>query len=448
MDNNDQLIIPRQLEGKDCLRYIKYGRVIRGITKKNYLNNVERTNLLFNEIYALSQNIPENLYKYRLLNTKNATPKQIWISKKLQKLQAKYQSFYSDFYLAEASTLSQLICFIKDNQDQNNLVIFRCTDYRTFIENKFNNNPIGKSILFRICSLDQLAFRIQNETKYPNITEKTVHDSLITFQTLIESKNDYSPFSVFDDIFYSYIHYTNLVSLFDEQVKEITKELKKSIIIKSKNTSPKKNVSSIDFSGISFIYEGLKSFINPLNPLQETVLRYTIIRFFFDRLYLACPFFDADIDKTQFYDKCKKVPELQCSVLKISDKILPAFSSDKRFVDVAKAYKDSLDLLTYIQFYNDPLTIAWLSSKAMHYIEKAIFEAKQPKKREMMAFDDIFSIFWPLMCMCPMADPVSPALFLKCVSKISFPSGLDYARNVFVSAVDYIRDLDLEKLSK
>lgn len=449
MNEEGKLVFPKQLEGKDCLRYIKYGRTIRGITKKNYQNNVDRTNLLFNKIYALSQNAPECLFKFRLPNNELVTPEQIFISKKLTKLQSKYQGFYSDFYLAEASTLSQLICFIKDCKDSNTLVIFRCSEYRSFIDSKFNSSKERISLLHNILSLDNYALKIKDQTLYPQISEKQIHDGLVNFQTLIESKSDYCPYSEFDDIFYCYINSANLVPLFDEQVRNIVKELNKTIISKNNNSTNKFNIPPIDFSGVGFIYEGLKSLINPTNPLQETVMKYTVIRFFFDRLYLAFPYLNANVDKSQFYSRCIDIPQLDCASLKISDKILPPNSTNKKFIEISKYYKESLDLLSYIQFHTDPLTIAWLTAKSLHYIERATYESNgtvKRKKNELMAFDDIFSLFWPLICLYPIADPISPALLLKCITKISFPSGLDFARNLFVSAIDYIRELDINSL--
>lgn len=439
--------------------------------KEKYLKLSKDLDDCFITFIEKSQEKHPTLFAYVVPQPHNcASGKQKFLFKKLTKLQKKYQDHYENYYTQNATKASQVKYFLTDCFEKGISIDFDIDNFKHQVDFNFSNSAEVKKIIISIARLDQYGKHLKLDLQIPFIAERLMHDAMKNFNTLIESKNDYCPISGFDDLFYCYVFHYQKYKLFVPLIEESVSLLKKTIFYAGKDALPIDgaensnfnpwNIPKISFLGIAKIYNTLGETLKPNTPKQAMILRCSVVRFFFDQLYLECPFYDVRIDKSiyeTYNNNCKIVRQLTCNELHISAHLLKEGQINMKFCDIANDYSEALENISDIQFYTDPAAIASLSSKAMQNIEKvtkknmrmqmpASDEDDSSKESDFMAFDDIFSIFWPLLSMQTLPDPIGISLFVKAVVGLKLTSSMDYAKTVFVSAVEYIIDFNKDNV--
>lgn len=432
----------------DCTSYIELN-FVKQAREEEFLIQFEKTKKLFQFFIIQSEEKNFNLFDFKLPDPiESASATQIIIYRKLMRLQAKYKTLNSDYYSICAMKISRVICYLKDCKDAGFIATFRADEYKRQARFKFDSRPDIKRLFRKIAQLDKYARKYNFDTHYPVISEQLMHDSLKNFNSLIESKNDYCEISGFDDLFFCYIFTNDKFGIFQPYIEESVTMLKNTIFGNGATTdlwnSPK-----IQFLGIAKCFNIIGEILHPSNPKQTTILRCAVVRFYFDQLYIRSPFLNMKLDYTQYTKNCEIVREMTCEELGISPVMLKPEQMKMKFKDVAPNYTKALESISEMQFYTDPAAFAWLSLKAMNHIDfvakKNMNQVKETDEEPsdnntILAFDDIFSVYWPLMSVWPLADPLPLALFIKTAVGLKLTSSMEYAKTVFVSAIEYVKD--------
>lgn len=448
-DNNISYIqIPYQDLDSELSRYIDLD-FMKKPREEEYVIHFEKTKKLLEYFMKKSEEKEFKLFSFKLPTPPDLpSASQLVIHIKLEKLLKKYRNLNADFYSSCVVKISRVLCFLNDCKTSGFIAAFKAGEYKKNANFEFNTMKSVKTVISKIAQLDRLSKKYKYDSLYPTISEQLMHDSLKNFQSLIESKNDYCEISGFDDLFFCYIFTQNKYDIFKPYIDD-TVTMLKNTIFGNGSSDDLWNSPKIQFLGIAKCYNAIGEVLNPSNPKQATILRCAVVRFYFDQLYVRCPYLNVKLDHTQYKRNCEIVREMTCEELAISSVMLKPEQLKMKFKDVAPNYVKALDSISQMQFYTDPAAFAWLSLKAMNYID---FIAKQnmnkvnenqeepDQNNTILAFDDIFSVYWPLMAMWPLPDPMSLALFIKTAVGLKLTSQMEYAKTVFVSAIEYIKN--------
>ncbi|OHT09919.1 hypothetical protein TRFO_04477 [Tritrichomonas foetus] len=176
------------------------------------------------------------------------------------------------------------------------------------------------------------------------------------------------------------------------------------------------------------------------NDYSTNTMKYicytTIVRYFFDEAYLRKPLLSLHEDKNQiFLEKCEIFAQTNIGDLNIPERIKKQYVA---YLPATSLFREQhLDILTDMQYMNNPLDIMLSLLAAQKQIAKYFKDDEQP-----LTFKETATLMLVLMSVSPPINAVSIALFLKKWGDIHLLPECEQAKDIFIAAVELIYNLD------
>jgi len=263
---------------------------------------------------------------------------------------------------------------------------------------------------------------------------------------LIKSNYDIPPFNAFDTGLISYISSNKL----DESIDRIIKECLQSDPLNRDTTQL-----------LRFIIGLSKSFeISTQSTLF--VLSASVTRYFFNNLYIKSSVLFYNIEESLvFAQKCQQISRLTPKLLEIPEGLLADADMN---LPLSVLFLNNLLLheiaceLESIQFQIAPIDILVIIVKSLKNLELVVkynqiqlhpdgIPNGEPKRWELMSFDDCFSLFFSVFVMNPPSNASSISTMLDSFQNLDLSMSLQFARTILITTVQQVGTFNIEKSS-
>ena len=405
--------------------------------EQNFEPTLQKINDLLME-YAAESQVP---YKINFAmkpksTTKYEKPIQNFIVHKFCKIQKHLNQDKEKFYSEQATNLSVVSRFLLLNKKANSPLLFDVDGFKVCVAKKYYALKHIQKELHKIYCLDTY---LQNADTniHKRVNMDKMREILTESTQFIDTNQDYSPYSAFDSAFEDFLENTKTMQRFDISVKTIVNNLDK---------------KRIDMKDVSQVNNSFNMLFLPKNSKEKLVMHFAIVRVLFNEISLVPNFFlFSDEGSEPFFSKAAILRKKTAKELLIADSLLKPEMIDLPFEDIVKEskyLKEGSIMLNCLHFLTNPYDIVYETFKVLKKIDQFVVENKRAvtgdqKATSMMSFDDVFSIFCPLMAIDPPKNCVAMSSFMDNVVGLQFSTGLDFAKLVFSSSVRYIINLEL-----
>lgn len=407
--------------------------------------------------------------------------------------------FKEYLYSKTISIIASILSLMKKSKEEKSEIIYcQIDELEIFLNDKIKNNSYVLKNQDRIERLISFIHPKRKETD-KNDPEIPVLQLKVALEESMKSVNelcDYASYGSFDDFLYYYVYLSNPKKIKKRQIQFLN-EIEKNFELHSENldedddnqgeecsvdcmideltTISIKNLKETNFISfhsdnekISFkvIEEKIFDLLEIQKPEEQIILKTSLIRIIFDRLYQYPEFSDLlssqndQENSIKFQKKCEVMCSKTPSEMQISSSLLLNDQMNQPFksiIDNDDLYlKKAVDFLQFLPLYTNPIDILahiYLALKEcetfLNYENSKNLDAQQigsndpnidPKDEEKnnISFDDIFPIFCAILSYCHPSNCLGIAHFLDIIKGFIFNSQLNYANSIFVSAVSYI----------
>jgi len=336
----------------------------------------------------------------------------------------------------------------------------------------FANNVIANSYPVAIDIngfLNELTIYVTNNPKYqklvsqsqilekkcvapPNVvppTTKQLNDNLSSIAKEFDTYSIYIEESGFDTVFADYVEAFNKQH-FDEMLNYLSYFEYEKALSKLKDYS---------FS----LGDSLK--IPEDDFARNNILLFTAARYLFARVAIEYPYIlSNDLSTKSFLKTCEYIQTLTPKCLKAVKYIFKPSQYEKSVIAVFsddKYLRESLSCIGLIQFHYCAIDIANLAVKAISYLKQFIiintYINKKCKGDEncalpdeisgdgMIAFDELFAVFYMAIACNPPANSIAIGVFLKAFGNFEHNGSLDYASTSLQAAISFICEFKKEE---
>ena len=397
-------------------------------------NNLELILNFFNYFLKESQNpfiitLPSKV----IYHNKNKLPIINYCHLLFLKFQTKLNKIKENFYQKQANIASKLYLFVTKFNESNHKCIIDTDLYSKNVSHLFAlNNEILK-ILKKICILESYLSKKIVQLPSP-ISLEILSNSLIETSINVDKSIEYSPYGLFDRLFFEFIEFNNTTQRFTLSAN----------IIKEDQTNLKE---------CEHLFKSFSMLLNPNNSKQKFTLYSSIIRIIYDQIsiqYLE-NYFKISIEEI-FYIKCYKLSQftsiefnINSNLIKFEDFTLPFNILILKYEDLLNSTKNIFG----ISFLNNPLDMIYEIFKSVKLIDqfvlKNLMEITQNfnQNSTMMSFDDIFSIFLAIFVQNPPINCLNISKHFITIKNLTLSSAFDFAKLLFNSTIDYINNYKL-----
>lgn len=361
-----------------------------------------------------------------------------FIYKELVLLQDQITTEKSNVYTDASRKISELVVCLRKNPDNSTALRFDSQGFLSSLEDMSAKNPTCIELMNQIARLDIYAnfFLDPKEFDFDSINEKVK-----TYADKVNEGLEFCPQTDFDIFLEEYI----LRKGYNQPIKELADSF-----IQQIKTNEGDSIINLKIDSINqLISTILMEITEPPNIKYRYLVASSVIRYFFNLVQAEYDIYKSDFDQIcNFMHRCNKIKgmtpkELRCSELHIPKGFydIPLEALCKEFTE----YEQVVDLLDQTNYYNNPYDILWLvqrSFKVLESIAERSFQENTNKSKNsgsQLAFDEFFSIYWPLVTINP-----SPMIysFTLLIDKIS---GLDlvnfaFPMSILGSVIHYIND--------
>ena len=369
--------------------------------------------------------------------TKYAKPIYKYILSEMQNIRLRLNSLKENFYSKKAIIATQVLSFLMESHSKNIPILFDVKAFRETTANEFSKlESITTEIKHYRMFCVYLNYQSSELEKRFDINN--MREILAQSSEKVDMNQEYSPIGEFDDVFVDFVEWSKAILRFDQSVEKVVENTSKKLI----------NMRDLDVIKKSFAM-----LFQPKNAAQRLVLTYAINRVFFDEIALVPGYFlFSEIGSEEFNRKCAILKKKTPVELEISPSLMKPEMMDKPFDEIVENSEQLLESsrnLNSIHFITNPYDITYTAFKAIKLIDNFVVNNKglDPGKAgsSNMSFDDVFSLFCPVMAIDPPKNCVSLADFFSRIDGLSFSSSLDFAKLLVSSSVDYIVGYEYKK---
>jgi len=428
-----------------------------------------------------------------------ATGLHFYIRHKLQRLQKHYQTASESFYAKAASMASQMVFFLNDCKSYGFSATCLLDDFVMHIEEMKLKDPTIKKCLDKMKALDSYGHLSLKKTKYQMVSLPEISHFLKSHEATADASIEFSPYSVFDDYLCCFAYCSGNISLFQEFLAQSSLIKKTDITGKRQppklRNKPRRNTNysilfgddtlssaqkssktdnsplktlehleasnstmpTIELKSINTFFKSISNIIHPQSEKQSVMLRSSALRVLFDLIYIThYPSFIVQNNFEEFYKRtniirCLSPKELNIPLNLVMPSLfeMPFFSLETQSQYIHQA----ISFVTVMQFYTCPIDMIYCVLRSLKCVENFVQSCVINKKlgqfsgmidpnqkagmSNFISFDDLFSLFWPIITICPLSTPLSLSYILETVSGLPISSSLDFARMIFTSAISY-----------
>lgn len=365
-----------------------------------------------------------------------------------------YKIFISDInkaqnFIAKNSIkiIDSLLNIIELKEKQSYNVKCKFKELYQFLDGKYQKSSIPKTTEKIEKLTKNINFFI---TKFNSIgsTENYMIKRVKAQVPRVGKNNDYVGMNIFDDLLTAYINSRKN----DDRLQEI----------------------------LSFIRYGKEQYINylvtHLNKLIKTttdeqfvILKSACIRFFYNLCYIKEPeVLNSKANCLIFFKNCSYITSFSPKNLGLSPHLFTVNQMDLPLIGIVR-HSDILSEmsadLNSLQFLTSPIDMMIIISKVIlkleDFVKKNILDKKfgqfasmvesdfnKKKNREMMSFDDCFSLFFSILSINPPSNAIEISVWLQNSPDFTESVPLKMAKATFVSAVDHILGFSEEQIIK
>lgn len=359
-------------------------------------------------------------------STRYDKPIQNFMIKKINKLQLQINKFKSEFYEQKARIINDVTVYINSCFDSECFMEFDIEGYKARVMREYDNHPTVKKIIHHSNSiLNYLARLDQSIEERLNIN--LMKQTLAEATKFVDTDLDFSPYNSFDAAFADFTEASKTIQRFDICVANVIKTLTKRRI----------NMKELDQVNKSF-----NLLFEPKNANERLVMHSAIVRVMFDEISLVKNFFlFSEEGSEMFVEKCAVIRRQTPKKLQIVENIMLPVYMNQPFEEIVSISPDLIDatrILNSLHFLTNPYDIVYQTFKAVRSIDQFVKNNLGGKGNTNMSFDDVFSLFCPVMAMDPPKNAVALSRFLLSVDGLKFSQPLDFSKLMLSSSIDYI----------
>lgn len=360
------------------------------------------------------------------MSTRYDKPIQDFLLGKLAKLQLKLNQFRSSFYEAKARILNDVSVYIMNCYETEGYMNFDLEGYKKYVVKEYMAHPVVQKTFYRSKCIQSYLHRLDLEIE-ERLNLKLMKSILTNATQNIDQTLEFSPYNSFDYAFSDFTFSSKTIQRFDICVKNVIKTLTKRRI----------NMRELDQVNKSF-----NLLFDPQNSNERLVMHSAIVRVMFDEISLVKNFFlFSDENSEQFVQKCSILRKMNPKQLKIAENLMKPDMMEQPFEEIVQASPDLIEatrMINCLHFLTNPYDIVYQTFKAVRLIDQFVKINMGGKSNTNMSFDDVFSLFCPVMSIDPPKNAVALSRFLLGVEGLQFSQPLDFAKIVLSSSVDYI----------
>lgn len=401
--------------------------------------------------------------------------------------------FKEYLYSKTISIIASILSLMKTNKEEKSEIIYcQIDELELFLNDKIKNNSYILKNQDKIKRLISFIHPKQKALK-KEITEIPILQLKIALTESLKNMNelcDYPSYGSFDDFLYYFIFLSNPKKIKNRKINFFN-ETEKNFEIHSERLEEEEeeekqqenecfdcmidklvNISIENFretNSISFhsdnedatfrvIEEKIFDLLCIEKPEEQIILKTSLIRIIFDRLYQHQEFIDLlssthdQENSIKFQKKCEimclKTPiEMQISSsLLIKDLMKKPF---KLIIENDDLYlKKAVNFLNFLPLFTNPIDILahiylalkecemFLNNQNIDSNDSVVYA--KDEELNNISFDDIFPIFCATLSYCHPSNCLAIQHFLDIIKGFIFNSQLNYANSIFITAVSYI----------
>lgn len=353
----------------------------------------------------------------------------------MQDAKNKADTIKEKFYARKVTILSKVSFFLLESKNNNIPILFDSKGYAKLTEKEFSEN---KELNIEKRHFQSLESYLKNESLKleTRFSLEKMREALSNAAEKVDQNREYSPVNEFDDEFTDFVVWSKTDQRFDLTVKRVVENSGKRLI----------NIRDLDHITKSF-----NMLFQPKNINEKIVINFAITRYFFDALSIVPGFFLYSNDESPvFTEKCASLRKKTPTQLGIHPSLMKPEMMEVPFEDIVKDSKylnESSQYLNSLHFYTNPFDIAFTAFNAVKAIDNFVLGNKQidesSPEGSSMSFDDVFSLFCPVLAIDPPKNCMSLAKFYSKIDGLVFSSALDFAKLLILSSVDYITNIEL-----
>ena len=366
--------------------------------------------------------------------TKYQKPIYKYILNEMQNIRLKLNSLKENFYSKKAILATTVLSFLMESHAKNIPILFDVEAFKKATAQEFKSL---ESITTEVKHYRMFCVYLNNQSSEleKRFDINNMRQILVDSAENVDMSQEYSPYGDFDDVFVDFVEWSKAILRFDQSVQTVVENTGKRLI----------NMRDLDVIKKSFAMLFL-----PVGAAQRLVLTYAINRVFFDEIALVPGYFlFSEIGSEEFNKNCAILRKKTPVELEISPSLMKPEMMDVPFEDIvanSETLLESSRNLNSIHFITNPYDITYTAFKAIKLIDNFVVDNKGLDKTQAgssnMSFDDVFSLFCPVMAIDPPKNCVSLADFFSRIDGLRFSSSLDFAKLLVSSSVDYIVNYD------
>lgn len=422
---------------------------------------------------------PPKIYKFKVERYSSCLLK--WVSKKLSRLQEKYDKCFKEHCLPYYEKIDAMIEHVKKFTEKELICKVDVSKLEEYIfGGLLRNNITANKYYKKVVLLDEYADFNSTSKKYPVIGESACKELLKLRAQDIDT--NYFPIEEFDDVFeYFCRNNRSLDQAFDEHANKLVSRLKSTFIghhstesgsevvfTKEEDTCNYRfaendnkiagetwNIPSVSFDFFDKLLSKVKSLVAPDGSNQDILVRNTVIRHFFDRVYEKRPYLSIPVKLTELYHKASKIKDMTVENILAGcelERDITAKYKEKKFCDIVKMNEDFGRVIKYLeesQFYISPLDINYYVNEALKIINEILRKwLKGYREKAVVESDKLIITLTAFLSMRPICDPFALLCFQQFTSKLKMANDFEVARTIYMSSVSYLRDCELQKCRK
>ena len=398
-----------------------------------YLKKCEKTLSTNPDVISFVENIP-----------KGATPSLNFAFLKLSKLIVKHKNLTREIYAQIAATISVTSVFFTVLLSKNIPATFDFEGFNEYTKKVFRKNQEYQKIYKKIKILQEYCIR-NHDLIDATISFDELMEGVPTLRDFFCTKFNYTPTSPFDILLETFLISHNFMPTINNICKDISGNGSPMPVNANTRVYQRKKLVRMNPTSFNNLFEEFTMHVKEKLPDIEdhliTSLKNSLLRILFNKIYLHDPLISAyDID---FQKNAFAIMHLTPDDLGMP----PVFKGEERkmnFIDLFSKYEELQiisNILTTLQFFTDPLDIAFEVCKVSSILED--FAAKMSPTDEVikLSFDDFFILF--VVCISSADIPNSEGIRLSVdfYSDLEASQSMHHAITSISAAIKFIKDL-------
>ena len=401
----------------------------------------ERLQTLFNEYMKKCErpldNITENI-------TNGSPPSLNFAYQKLTKLIRKHLNIRREINGQIGATISVTSIFFSVLISKNIPATFDFEGFHEYTENVFKKNK-GYTIIPKKIKALQSYYTTNKEFVRPFISFDDLCKEIPKLSDIFNTKYFYAPTSSFDILLENFLISNNFMPILINICKDLSGNgqpvpVNANSKIYRRQKLIRMNPSSYHDFVDNFIKK-IKEKINDIHDTQIVAFKHSLLRILFNEIYLHDPLISAyDLD---FQKNAYAIMHLTPDDLSLP----PVFKEEERKLTFQELFskhdklKTISNILTTLQFFTDPLDIAYEVSKVSTILNEFAAEMFPSGEVIKLSFDDFFILFVVCISSADIPNSEGIRLSLEFYSELEASQSLHHALTSLSAAIKFVKDL-------